>query len=107
MYCENCGTKLENGVCPKCQPVTEVKTTNTNNEDTGSFGWAVLGFFFPLVGLILFLVWMNTKPLSGKKAGIGALVGVITSIVLSIVLAIIIFAIAGSAISSGGYYNYI
>ena len=24
--------------------------------DSGSFGWAVLGFFFPIVGLILFLV---------------------------------------------------
>lgn len=53
--------------------------------DSGSFGWAVLGFFFPLVGLILFLVWKDSKPLSGKKAGIGALVGVISEVVLAIV----------------------
>lgn len=52
--------------------------------DNGSFGWAVLGFFFPLVGLILFLVWKDSKPLSGKKAGIGALVGVISKVVLAI-----------------------
>ena len=43
--------------------------------DSGSFGWAVLGFFIPLVGLILFLVWRKTKPKSAKNAGIGALVG--------------------------------
>ena len=44
--------------------------------DSGSFGWAVLGFFIPLVGLILWLVWKDTKPKSAKMAGIGALVGV-------------------------------
>lgn len=52
--------------------------------DSGSFGWAVLGFFFPLVGLILFLVWKDSMPLSAKKAGIGALVGVISEAVLAI-----------------------
>ena len=54
--------------------------------DTGSFGWAVLGFLIPLVGLILFLVWKDTKPLSAKRAGVGALVSVIVSIVLSILM---------------------
>ena len=57
--------------------------------DSGSFGWAVLGFFFPLVGLILFLVWKDSKPLSGKKAGIGALVGVITEVVLTVLGAVL------------------
>ena len=46
------------------------------SDDSGSFGWAVLGFFIPLVGLILWLVWKDTKPKSAKMAGIGALVGV-------------------------------
>ena len=48
--------------------------------DTGSFGWAVLGFLIPIVGLILFLVWKDTKPLSAKQAGMGALVGVVLSV---------------------------
>lgn len=52
--------------------------------DSGSFGWAVLGFFIPLVGLILYLVWKNEKPLSAKKAGVGALVGFIVSLLLSL-----------------------
>ena len=58
--------------------------------DSGSFGWAVLGFFFPIVGLILFLVWKDQKPLSSKKAGIGALVGVILSVVSTILFYVLI-----------------
>lgn len=50
------------------------------SNDSGSFGWAVLGFFIPLVGLILWLVWKDTKPKSAKMAGIGALVGVVISL---------------------------
>ena len=58
--------------------------------DSGSFGWAVLGFFFPIVGLILFLVWKDQKPLSSKKAGIGALVGAILSVVSTILFYVLI-----------------
>ena len=43
--------------------------------DSGSIGWAILGFFIPIVGLVLFLVWKNTKPNCAKMAGVGALVG--------------------------------
>ena len=50
------------------------------SNDSGSFGWAVLGFFIPLVGLILWLVWKDSKPKSAKMAGIGALVGVGVSV---------------------------
>lgn len=52
-------------------------------EDSGSIGWAVLGFFIPIVGLVLFLVWKNTKPQCAKMAGIGALVGACLSLILN------------------------
>lgn len=55
--------------------------------DSGSFGWAVLGFFLPLVGLILFLVWRQTKPKCAKMAGIGAIVGFVFNIILSVISA--------------------
>ncbi len=51
--------------------------------DSGSIGWAVLGFFIPLVGLILFLVWRTTKPNCAKMAGIGALVGFCLGLLLN------------------------
>ena len=50
--------------------------------DSGSIGWAVLGFVIPLVGLILYLVWRDQKPKSAKMAGIGALVSVLLGVVL-------------------------
>lgn len=71
---------------------------NPQPADTGSFGWAVLGFFFPIVGLILFLVWKSEKPVSAKQAGMGALASVISTVVLWILL--IAFAvIAGNAVT--------
>lgn len=66
--------------------------------DAGSFGWAVLGFFFPIVGLILFLVWKSEKPVSAKQAGMGALVSVISIVVLWILL-IVFAAVIGSAVT--------
>lgn len=62
--------------------------------DSGSIGWGILGFFFPIVGLILFLVWKNTKPKSAKVSGIGALIGFVFNIILS----------AGSTVVFGSLY---
>lgn len=64
---------------------------NVEKEDKGNFGWAVLGFFFPLIGLILYLVWTNTKKKSSKQAGIGALVGFLSRILFSVLIGIIFY----------------
>lgn len=49
---------------------------DVENVQQGSNWWSVLGFFIPLLGLILFLVWKTTNPKSAKAAGTGALVSV-------------------------------
>ena len=41
----------------------------------------MLGFFFPLIGLILYLVWKNELPLRARSCGKGALIGVIVQAV--------------------------
>lgn len=74
------------------------KLVNPQPADTGSFGWAVLGFFFPIVGLILFPVWKSEKPVSAKQAGMGALASVISTVVLWILL-IVFAAMIGSAVT--------
>ena len=61
----------------QAQPVYAAPAPEVN--DSGSIGWGILGFFIPIVGLVLFLVWKNTKPKCAKVAGIGALVGVCLS----------------------------
>ena len=49
--------------------------------DKGGFLWGLLGCCIPIVGLVLFLVWKDTKPKTAKAAGIGALVSVILIVV--------------------------
>jgi len=72
-YCKNCGSQIDDRavICPRCGVSLENKPV-----DNGGFGWGVLGCCLPIVGLILFLVWKDTKPKSAKAAGIGALVSV-------------------------------
>ena len=94
---------------PMAQGVQPVPVqTAPNPQDTGSFGWAVLGFFVPLVGLILYLVWKNEKPLTARRAGKGALISVIVSVVLMVIWMILMFVLVGSmaggAMSSYSYY---
>lgn len=58
--------------------------------DSGSVGWAFLGFFVPIVGLILFCVWREDKPKSSKMAGLGALICVCISVFVGIIMGIMI-----------------
>ena len=94
--------------CPKCGASDRTVTTFNGNvnqeEDKPSFGFAVLGFFIPLVGLILYLIWKDTTPQKAKSCGKGALVGVIVSVALSIVTSIITAILSAGLISD--IYRY-
>jgi hypothetical protein len=85
LYCNNCGTRLDN------------IQNQTISEDKPSFGFAILGFFIPLVGLILFLIYEGKKPKRAKSAGKGALIGFLTKIALSIILVILYVVFAASS----------
>ncbi len=61
-------------VCPNCGAVQNQTPPVVDN---GGIGWGLLGCCIPVVGLVLFLVWKDTKPKTAKAAGIGALVSVI------------------------------
>lgn len=69
---------------PYSQPVYTGPVQQPVN-DSGSIGWGVLGFFFPIVGLVLFLVWKNTKPKCAKVAGIGAIIGFCLGLVANVI----------------------
>ncbi len=61
----------------------------SNNNDNGGILWGLLGCCVPIVGLILFLVWKDTKPNSAKSAGIGAIVGVVVCVVAYILMMVL------------------
>jgi hypothetical protein len=62
----------------------------------GSFGWAVLGFFVPLVGLILWLVWQKDRPGDSRRARNGFIAGVIAYVLITIIYVVVIAAILSS-----------
>lgn len=101
-FCTKCGKELmdEAVICPNCgcsqEPAVE------KPQDAKSFGWALLGFCVPLVGLILYLVWKDQTPLKAKSCGKGALISVIVSVAVYIIYVLFIatlLASLGAAVS--------
>ena len=76
-------------------PYPPPQEPRTNPDDRSSFGWGLLGFFIPLAGLILYLVWRTEYPLRAKSVGKGALVSVILYAVL-----VVLYIILGIALVS-------
>lgn len=102
-YCSVCGAEIQDysKYCPKCGSPVGSSCQPRNQPypaeyDSGSVGWAILGFLIPLVGLILFLMWYHDRPKSAKMAGIGALANVIITFVGTIMYVAIIMAFAST-----------
>lgn len=92
-FCRKCGANIDDEavICPACGVEQKAQV-----EDNGGFGWGLLGCCIPIVGLILYLIWKDTKPNTAKAAGKGALISVIISVVYYIVM-IVLGVAAGAA----------
>ena len=115
-FCGSCGSKIEpvgaysaqtaaapqQGMANTAQPAMNAAQAVPNNyaygqplpADAPSTGYAVLCFFFPIVGLILYLVWKDQFPMRAKSAGKGAIIGAITGVVFSIIYVLIVVSLA-------------
>ena len=88
-FCTSCGRSL-NAAPPPKRPIGgggENKRVIVLPSDGPSFGFGLLSFLFPIVGLILYLVWRDKNradAAKGRKAGKGALAGVIVWLLISI-----------------------
>ena len=67
----------------------------SNNDGAGGIKW--LCFFIPLVGLILYLMWQDEKPVAAKECGKFALIGFGAGIAFAIIFNVIFFAIMMSS----------
>lgn len=97
-YCNKCGKELidEAYVCTGCGVR---QTPLSAPRDKGGIGWGLLGFFVPIAGLILYLLWQGTHPKNAKAAGKGALVYLIFMILFFIAyIAFIVWAIIYSVL---------
>lgn len=89
--CPNCGNHCDPRavICVKCGIQFTDAFNKPKVDDNPSSILKVLCFFFPILGLILYLVNMNEKPVSAKAYGKLALIGFIIGIV-AYVLAIVL-----------------
>lgn len=121
-YCSQCGKELVQGAkfCQSCgAPVESVAAAGASGgssagnyqqqnaqpnynyveQDIPSTGLNVLAFFLPLVGLILYLVYVDSTPRRAKDIGkfaligfgVGVALGVIGAIIQGVVLASLFF----------------
>jgi len=55
-------------------------------QDAPSIGIAIIGFLLPLVGIIMYIAWLNSLPFRARSAGKGALIGVVVYIVSTAII---------------------
>ncbi|MBR5233970.1 MAG: zinc-ribbon domain-containing protein [Clostridia bacterium] len=122
MFCTSCGKEFQNDMnfCPYCGTPAAGNGQNTQNYNNGyyqqpygngqyygnqppygynppvpdvpSAGFNALGFFIPIVGLILYLVWKDTTPKRAKAVGKWALISFIIGFVFYIIMVAVMVA---------------
>lgn len=108
MYCKNCGRTVDDtsSYCNNCGARIDNKPNADVSEDNSNLGFAIFGFFIPIVGLILFLIYEEKKPKRAKSAVKGALIGFITEIVLAIIL-VILYVVFAASLFNNIFFNNI
>lgn len=129
-YCPHCGAQQEDAArfCSDCgsafpaaQPAYNQQAYNQPTYNQPTYGqqpyarpsapaekpagrtlYAVIGFFFPLVGFILWLLLKGDREGDARKAGKGALISVILGAILSIALIILTVVFTAKGIIDGG-----
>lgn len=102
-YCSKCGSPLSDddrfcGVCGNSTEYTEHKTTEPSKkveekEEHANAGLKVVSFLFPIVGLILYLVWMDEHKTKAKECGKMALISVCIGVGLSLLSVVLVIVL--------------
>ena len=92
-FCENCGAVINNTNNINNSNINPINDNNKDPlfRDENAFLWGILGFFVPVAGLVLFILWNKEKKRIAKAAGLGALIRVILVIIFTIFILIIAF----------------
>ena len=90
-YCTHCGKQMLDDavICTNCGcPINDAKGIGTANStaDVPSIGLNFLGFFVPIVGLILYCTMHSHTPRKAGQIGLFALIGFIMNFILVLVM---------------------
>jgi len=91
MNCTNCGKPISDQtvVCMACGVPTGItKQSKPESDDRDSFLIGAASFLLPIVGLILYLIWKDTRPISAKFVGKWAIIGFLLQVVFYIVVGV-------------------
>ena len=82
-FCSNCGKEVTDQavICPHCGCAVQ-----SDSLDVPSMGLNILSLLFPLIGLILYLVFRDKTPKKAAAVGKFALIGVIIGVVFTILM---------------------
>ena len=87
VFCINCGTKTGNII-----KQTDNQYIDDYDEDDmdiiDKLGWGMFGFFFPLIGLILYFSWRRNRPIKSKSILIGSLIKLGVGLIIFIIVLI-------------------
>lgn len=96
MFCPGCGKEIKNDdtFCPYCGLWFYNRNMIPQNagvmpNDSPSLLFAFIGFLFPLIGLILFLIYEGKSPKKAKSAGKGAITNVIIKVIFIVIICLV------------------
>ena len=80
-YCSSCGKEIMDQavVCPSCGCAVEGAGVDME-KNKSSVVLNIIGFLFPIIGLILYIVYHDTAPVRAKAIGKWALIGFLVGI---------------------------
>lgn len=105
--CPKCKSTIDDSfnVCPYCGHNLRERQTGTQtvkeDPEESQLLWGLLGFFIPVAGLVLYLVWQTERPLAAKAAGTGALISIIAGAVMSMFGLTAVFGMFGGGMYMG------
>ena len=85
MFCKKCGNQIMDDavVCVHCGcPTDKFDPDPQKNQDKSSVNVALISFFLPLVGLVIYLVYKDNQPLKAESAKMGTIWGFFLPIII-------------------------
>lgn len=118
MYCHQCGKEIPDSstFCPYCgvalnsmsnqyQTNQQSNTQYNGEKDEPNIGFAILSFFVPIAGIVLYFVWRNEFPKKAKSCLKGFVGSIVLYVVIFCCMISMFIGMASSTYGNRDYYN--
>ena len=104
MFCIHCGKEIDDlaAVCVHCGRSTQ--GARVAKDDAPSFAMALMCFLIPLVGLIVWGIYRESRPLMAKSALKGGVIGFFVWLAVGLLIVVGYFLLLGALFSDFYYY---